>query len=81
MRLSRKQSSNATESPAVKLDKKTSKKYRRQSLARKKQAKNTAFYFILPIALSFYRYKNAPEAPLFLVFLPILPILPINCLT
>ena len=38
-------------------------------------------YFILPITLLFYLYKNALDKAVFLVFLPILPILPIKRLT
>jgi len=55
MRLLRKQLNNATESPAVKLDKKIKQKDRRQSLALDFPRFSTAFSFILPIALSFYR--------------------------
>jgi hypothetical protein len=55
MRLSRKQSNNATESPAEKLDKKTSKKHAKTERASIKPRFFTKPARILPIALSFYR--------------------------
>jgi hypothetical protein len=81
MRLSRKQSSNATESPAVKLDKKNTQKTPGIDATLEKLGNFTAPASILPIASQFYRYKNKRKGALFLVFLPILPILPIKRLT
>lgn len=81
MRLLRKQSDSAAESPAVKLDKKIIQNKPIRAMPPRKPRFSTNIFIILPITSSFYRYKNTPDKADFLLFLPILPILPINCLT